>query len=79
MSYNMTRQNDALKTPPSISGEEVSARGKRTYSGEVIMTVRISHDTVDLEVYIKTPRGHSGMQMDPWMSSTWKRNWTTFI
>ena len=34
-------------------------------------------DTVDSEVYIKTPRGHSGIQMDPWMSSTWKRNWTT--
>ena len=47
MSYNMTRQNDALNTPPSISGEEVSARWKRTYSGEVIMTVRIPHDTVD--------------------------------
>ena len=41
------------------------------------MTVRMPHDTVDSKVYIKTPRGHSGIQMDPWMSSTWKRNWTT--
>ena len=76
MSYNITRP-DALKTPPSITGEEVSARWKRTYSGEVIMTVRMPHDTVDSEAYIKTPRGHSAIQMDPRMSSTWKRNWTS--
>ena len=28
------------------------------------MTVRKLHDTVDSEVYIKTPRGHSSIQMD---------------
>ena len=39
-SYNKNRQHDNVKTPPSITGEEVSARWKRTYSGEVIMTVR---------------------------------------
>ena len=72
----MDRQTAALKTPPSIYGLEVSARWKRTYSGEVIMTVRMPLDTVDSEVYIKTPRGHSGIQMDPWMSSTWRKNWT---
>ena len=58
MPYNMDKQKDALKTPPSIYGEEDSARWKRTYSGEVIMTVRMPHGTVDSEVYIKTPRGH---------------------
>ena len=54
MSCNKNRQYDNLKTPPSISGEEVSARWKRTYSGEVIITVRMPHDTVDSEVYMKT-------------------------
>ena len=33
--------NEALKTPPSIYGEEVSAKWNRTYSGDVIMTVRM--------------------------------------
>ena len=68
---------EALKSPPSIYGAEVSAEWKRTYKGEVIMTVRMPSDTVDSEVYIKTPRGHSGIQMDPWMSSTWRRKWST--
>ena len=66
--------NASLKTPPSIDGTEVSAKWNRTYNGEVIMTIRMPMDTVDSEVYIKTPRGHSGIQMDPWMSSTWMRN-----
>ena len=57
--------HEALKSPPSIYGEEVSAKWKRTNSGEVIMTVRMPVDTVNSEVYIKTPRGHSGIQMDP--------------
>ena len=68
---------EALKSPPSIYGAEVSAEWKRTYKGEVIMTVRMPSDTVDSEVYIKTPRGHSGIQMDPWMSSTWRKKWST--
>ena len=81
---------EALKSSPSISGAEVSAEWKRTYKGEVIMTVRMPSDTVDSEVYIKSPRGHSdsevyiksprghsGIQMDPWMSSTWRKKWST--
>ena len=69
--YSMARHSDqsfgyeALKSPPSIYGAKVSAELKRTYKGEVIMTVRIPSDTVDSEVYIKTPRGHSGIQINP--------------
>ena len=62
--------------PPKVVKK--SQPGGTGHSGEIIMTVRMPLDTVDSEVYIKTPRGHSGIQMDPWMSSTWKRNWTTF-
>ena len=63
---------EALKSPPSIYGAE----WKRTYKSEVIMTVRMPSDTVDSEVYIKNSRGHSGIQMDPWMSSTCKKKWS---
>ena len=69
---------EALNTPPSIYGAEVSAEWKRNRRGEVIMTVRMSHDAVDSEVYIKTPRGHSGIQMDPWTSSTWIKKWNSY-
>ena len=70
--------NDGLLTnPPPIVGMEVSARWKRTWKGEVIMTIVMPNDVVDTEVYVKTPRGHTGIQMDPWMSCTWRRTWSS--
>ena len=70
--------NDGLLTnPPPIVGMEVSARWKRIWKGEVIMTIVMSNDVVDTEVYVKTSRGHTGIQMDPWMSCTWRRTWSS--
>ena len=71
-----TLSNELLTTPPPIVGTEVSARWKRTWKGEVIMTVIMPNDVVDTEVYVKTSKGHIGIQMDPWMSCSWKRNWS---
>ena len=65
-----------LTTPPPIVGTDVSARWKRTWKGEVVMTVIMPEDVVDTEVYVKTSKGHIGIQMDPWMSCSWKRNWS---
>ena len=64
-----------LTSPPSIHGPEVSADWKRTTKGEVRVTLNLPRDTVDSEIYIKTPRGHSGILMDPWASSTWRKSW----
>ena len=69
--------DDLLTNPPPIVGMEVSARWKRTWKGEVIMTIVMPNDVVDTEVYVKTPRGHTGIQMDPWMSCTWRRTWSS--
>ena len=41
------------------------------------MIVKMPSDTVDSEVYIKAPRGHTGIQMDPWISATWSRRWNS--
>ena len=69
--------DDLLTNPPPIVGMEVSARWKRTWKGEVIMTIVMPNDVVDTEVYVMTPRGHTGIQMDPWMSCTWRRTWSS--
>ena len=55
---------------------DVSARWKRTWKREVVMTVILPDDVVDTELYVKTTREHIGIQMDPWMSCSWKRNWS---
>ena len=42
------------------------------------MTVQMPQDTVDSEVYVKTPRGHSAVNLDPWTSSTWRKPWNKY-
>ena len=69
------RTCSSLTTPPAIQGPEVSASWRRTSRGDVLMTVWMPQDTVDSEVYIKTPRGHSAVNIDPWTSSTWRKPW----
>ena len=69
---------EVLNSPPSIYGAEMSAEWKRTRKGEIIMTVRMPLDAVDSEIYINTPRGHSGISMDPWTSSTWSKKCSTY-
>ena len=76
MARQMYSSNELLTIPPPIVGTDVSARWKRTWKGEVVMTVIMPDDVVDTEVYVKTSKGHIGIQMDPWMSCSWKRNWS---
>ena len=45
-------------------------------AGEIfLMTFQMPQDTVDSKVYVKIPRGHSAVTMDPWTSSTWRKPW----
>ena len=69
---------EVLNSPPSIYGLVVSAEWRRNKRLEDIMTVKMAYDTVDSEVYIKTSRGNSGIQMDPWTSSTWRKKWNSY-
>ena len=72
------RNSSNLTTPPAIQGPEVPATWRRTCRGEVLMTVQMPQDTVDSEVYVKTPRGNSAVTMDPWTSSTWRKPWNKY-
>ena len=72
------RNCSSLTTPPAIQGPEVSASWRRTSRGDVLMTVWMPQDTVDSEVYVKTPRGHSAVNLDPWTSSTWRKPWNKY-
>ena len=76
MARQMNFSSELLTTPPPIVDSDVSARWKRTWKREVVMTVILPDDVVDTELYVKTTKGHIGIQMDPWMSCSWKRNWS---
>ena len=75
MAQGKTYRNCSSLTTPAIQGPEVSASWKRTSRGDVLMTVQMPQVTVNSEVYVKTPRGHSAVNMDPWTSSTWRKPW----
>ena len=75
MAQGKTYRNcSSLTTPPAIQGPEVSASWRRTSRGDVLMTVWMPQDTVNSEVYVKTPRGHFAVNLDPW-TSTWRKPW----
>ena len=74
--HGFVYNDETLSPPPPIEGMEVSAKWKRSWKGEVIMTIVMPQDVIDSEIYIKTLRGHTGLQMDPWLSSTWRRTWS---
>ena len=79
MAQGKTYRNcSSLTTPPAIQGPEVSASWRRTSRGDVLMTVQMPQDMVDSEVYVKTPRGHSAVNLDPWTSSTWRKPWNKY-
>ena len=42
------------------------------------MTVWMTQDMVDSEVYVKTPRGHYAVNLDPWTSFTWRKPWNKY-
>ena len=58
MARQMNFSNELLTTPPPIVDTDVSARWKRTWKREVVMTVILPDDVVDTELYVKTTRGH---------------------
>ena len=41
------------------------------------MTIVMPENVIDTEVYVKTSKEHIGLQMDPWMSCSWKRTWSS--
>ena len=41
------------------------------------MTIVMPENVIDTEVYVKTSKEHIGIQMDPWMSCSWKRTWSS--
>ena len=55
---------------------EVSAQWTGDARGEVLISLKVPRDTVDAELFVKTTRGHFGILMDPWSSTSWRKYWS---
>ena len=55
---------------------EVSAQWTQDGQGDVLISLKVPQDTVDTELFIKMTKGHFGILMDPWSSSSWRKYWS---
>ena len=55
---------------------DVSAQWTRDGRGEVLISLNVPRDIVDAELFVKTTKGHFGILMDPWSSSSWRKHWS---
>ena len=66
----------AFSSPSPVVHPEVSAQWTRDGRGEVLISLKVPWDIVDAELFVKTTKGHFGILMDPWSSSSWRKYWS---
>ena len=65
-----------FSSPSPVVNPEVSAQWTRDGRGEVLISLKVPRDIVDAELFVKTTKGHFGILMDPWSSSSWRKHWS---
>ena len=63
---------------PLSSGEPrgIGAHWTRDGQGNILISLKVPRDIVDTELFVKTTKGHFGILMDPWSSSSWRKYWS---
>ena len=70
-------RNSRTFSPPSlVVHPEVSTQWTRDGRGDVLISLKVPQDIVDAELFVKTTKGHFGILMDPWSSSSWRKYWS---
>ena len=44
--------------------------------GDVLISLKVPRDVIDMELFVKTTKGHFGILMDPWSSFSWRKYWS---
>ena len=70
------RNSRTFSSPSLVVHPEVSAQWTRDGRGEVLISLKVPQDIVDAELFVKTTKGHFGILMDPWSSSSWRKYWS---
>ena len=65
-----------FSSPSPVVNPEVSVQWTRDGRGEVLISLKVPRDIVDAELFVKTTKGHFGILMDPWSSSSWRKHWS---
>ena len=65
-----------FSSPSPVVHPEVSVQWTRDGWGDVLISLKVPRDIVDVELFVKMTRGHFGILMDPWSSSSWRKYWS---
>ena len=60
-----------FSSPSPVVHPEVSAQWTRDGRGDVLISLKVPQDVIDMELFVKMTKGHFGILMDPWSSSSW--------
>ena len=65
-----------FSSPSPVVNPEVSAQWTRDGRSEVLISLKVPRDIVDAQLFVKTTKGHFGILMGPWSSSSWRKYWS---
>ena len=65
-----------FSSPSPVVHPEVSVQWTRDGQGDILISLKVPWDTVNTELFVKTTKGHFGILMDPWSSSSWREYWS---
>ena len=79
-------QHDSKKGIPATPGlsppplqwftQKYLCNGQGMDKGTVLISLKVPWDIVDAELFVKTTKGHFGILMDPWSSTSWRKYWS---
>ena len=64
-----------LPTPASINSQECDYKWIRRPMGGSVIRLDIPRDTVSIDCYIKSARGHTSIHLTPWESQAQYKRW----
>ena len=65
-----------FSSPSLVVHPEVYVQWTRDGRGDILISLKVPRDIVDAELFMKTTKGHFGILMDPWSSSSWRKYWS---
>ena len=76
MAQKEFHNSKTFSSPSPVVNPEVSVHWTRDGWGNVLISLKVPRDIVDAELFVKTTKGHFGILMDPWSSSSWRKYWS---
>ena len=62
---NEFRNSKTFSSPSPVVHPEVSTQWTRDGRGDILISLKVPRDVIDVELFVKMTKGHFGILMDP--------------